>query len=50
LKSKKTGIIYDYNEYVKNGEQVVVGKWNDASNKIEFNAAEDEEDEEEYEM
>jgi len=48
LKSKKTGIIYDYNEYTKNGEQVVVGKWNDASNKIVFNASE-EEDEEEYE-
>jgi chemotaxis protein histidine kinase CheA len=47
LKSKKTGIIYDYNEYTKNGEQVVVGKWNDTSNKIEFTAAE--EDEEEYE-
>jgi hypothetical protein len=50
LKSKKTGIIYDYNEYTKNGEQVVVGKWNDASNKIQFNAAEEEENEEEYEM
>jgi hypothetical protein len=50
LKSKKTGIIYDYNEYTKNGEQVVVGKWNDASNKIDFNAAEEEEDEEEYDM
>ncbi len=49
LKSKKTGIIYDYNEYTKNGDQVVVGKWNDASNKIDFNAAE-EEDEEEYDM
>ena len=47
LKSKKTGIIYDYNEYTKNGEQVVVGKWNEASNKIEF--TEEEEDEEEYE-
>jgi chemotaxis protein histidine kinase CheA len=50
LKSKKTGIIYDYNEYTKNGDQVVVGKWNDASNKIDFNAAEEEEDEEEYDM
>ena len=50
LKSKKTGIIYDYNEYTKNGEQVVVGKWNDASNKIEFTASEEEEDEEDYEM
>lgn len=48
LKSKKTGIIYDYNEYVKNGEQVVIGKWNDASNKIDFEA--DEEEEEEYDM
>lgn len=50
LKSKKTGIIYDYLEYTKNGDQVVVGKWNDASNKIDFNAAEEEEDEEEYDM
>jgi hypothetical protein len=50
LKSKKTGIIYDYNEYTKNGEQVVVGKWNDTSNKIDLNAAEEEEDEEEYDM
>ena len=50
LKSKKTGIIYDYEEYAKNGEQVVVGKWNDKSNKIEFNEVEEEEDEEEYEM
>ena len=48
LKSKKTGIVYDYNEYVKNGEQVVVGKWNETSNKIEFQA--DEEEEEEYDL
>ena len=46
LKSKKTGIIYDYNEYVKNGEQVVVGKW--VENKIVFESAEEEE--EEYDM
>lgn len=50
LKSKKTGIVYDYNEYVKNGEQVVVGKWNDDKNKIDFNKASDEEEEEEYAM
>jgi hypothetical protein len=49
LKSKKTGIIYDYTEYTKNGDQVVVGKWNDASNKIDFNKTEEEE-EEEYDM
>lgn len=49
LKSKKTGIIYDYAEYTKNGEQVVIGKWNDAKNKIDFNNSEEEE-EEDYEM
>lgn len=49
LKSKKSGIIYDYNEYVKNGEQVVVGKWNDNTNKIEFSAPAEEEEEEEEE-
>jgi hypothetical protein len=48
LKSKKGGIIYDYQEYIKNGEQVMVGKWNESKNKIEFSKAEDEESEEEY--
>jgi len=50
LKSKKSGIIYDYQEYVKNGEQVMVGKWNESKNKIDFNKAADEESEEEYDM
>jgi len=45
LKSKKTGIVYDYNEYTKNGEQLVVGKWNDSTNKIDFSASEEEEEE-----
>ena len=49
LKSKKSGIVYDYNEYVKNGEQVIVGKWDDAKNKIEFTNS-GEESEEEYDM
>ncbi len=49
LKSKKSGIIYDYTEYVKNGEQVVVGKWNEEKNKIDF-ANKEEEEEEEYTM
>ncbi len=48
LKSKKTGIIYDYNMYVKNQEQVVVGKWSDSANKIIFDDGE--ESEEEYDM
>ena len=53
LKSKKSGIIYDYNEYVKNGDQVVVGKWNDTTNTIDFTPStkdEEEEEEEEYEQ
>ena len=50
LKSKKSGIIYDYQEYVNNGEQVMVGKWNESKNKIDFNKAADEESEEEYDM
>jgi hypothetical protein len=48
LKSKKTGIIYDYKEYTVNGEQVVVGKWNESKNKIDFTET-GEESEEEYE-
>jgi len=48
LKSKKSGVIYDYTEYVKNGEQVVLGKWNEEKNKIDF--ANKEEEEEEYTM
>ena len=51
LKSKKTGIVYDYNEYVQNQEQVVVGKWNESKNKVDFAKVESdsEEEEEEYE-
>jgi hypothetical protein len=49
LKSKKSGVIYDYIEYTKNGEQVVIGKWNDTKNKIEFNET-SEESEDEYDM
>jgi hypothetical protein len=56
LKSKKSGIIYDYDEYVKNQEQVAVGFWCDKENKIKFNKVaesdeeSEEEEEEEYEM
>jgi hypothetical protein len=51
LKSKKTGIVYDYDEYVKSGDQIVVGKWNDTTNKLDFQAADSdgEESAEEYE-
>jgi hypothetical protein len=51
LKSKKTGIVYDYQKYVKEGDQVVIGKWNDATNKIDFAVhGVEEEDEEEYDL
>jgi chemotaxis protein histidine kinase CheA len=42
LKSKKTGIIY-------NMEQDVIGKWNDKTGKIDFEEADSEEEEDEYE-
>lgn len=48
LKSKKTGIVYDYQKYVMESEQFVVGKWDESANKIVFN--DDEESEEEYDM
>lgn len=48
LLSKKSGIVYDYNSYIEEGEQIVVGKWCDDNKKIIFNDAE--ETEEEYDM
>jgi len=48
LKSKKTGIIYDYEIYTSNGDQVVIGKWNESKNQIDLKA-EEEESEDEYE-
>lgn len=47
LKSKKTGIVYDYKKYVEEEEQVVVGKWNEEKSRIDFQE-EGEEEEEEY--
>ena len=47
LKSKKTGIVYDYKKYVEEEEQVVVGKWNEEKSKIDFQE-DGEEEEEEY--
>ena len=50
LKSKNAGIIYDYDVYVKTGDQVVLGQWNEKTNKIDFkvNNDNDEEEEEDY--
>jgi hypothetical protein len=48
LKSKKSGIVYDYKEYIDNNNQLVIGKWNNNTNKIDFSKSE-EEIEEEYE-
>ena len=49
LKSKKTGIIYDFEVYKKTNDQVVVGMWNEERNCIIFQKDEEEEEEEEYE-
>ena len=49
LKSKKSGIIYDYTKYVREQEQVPVGKWNEQTNKIVFNVIEERDEEEEEE-
>jgi hypothetical protein len=50
LKSKKTGIVYDYAKYVGEQQQVVVGQWNESKNKIDFTECEsDEEEAEDYE-
>jgi hypothetical protein len=42
LKSKNTGIIY-------NMDEDVVGKWNEKTNKIDFNEMDSEEEADEYE-
>jgi hypothetical protein len=50
LKSKKTGIVYDYAKYVGEQQQVVVGQWNESKNKIDFTEGEsDEEEADDYE-
>jgi len=36
LRHSKSFIVYDYLEYVKNGEEVVVGKWNSETKTIDF--------------
>ena len=46
LKSKKTGIIYDYNSYTEFGVQVILGQWNDEKKIIKFDILQDEDEEE----
>jgi hypothetical protein len=41
-----TGIVYDYNQWKHHQEQVVIGKWNESQQKVEFNETSDSEDEE----
>ena len=45
MKSKKTGIVYDYEVYIATGDCVVVGKWSEETQEIIFD---DEVSEEEY--
>jgi hypothetical protein len=40
LRSKKTGIIYDYYAYLKTKEQMVIGKWDETLMKIVFERSE----------
>ena len=51
LKSKNSGIIYDYDAYVLTGDQVMVGTWNEEKKCIIFENifSDSEEEEEEYE-
>jgi hypothetical protein len=56
LKSKKSGIVYDYELYVSTGDQVMVGMWNEEKKCIMFKSVDsdseeesEEECEEEYE-
>ena len=50
LRSSISGAIYDYKAYTEREEQVVLGRWDEATNKIIFKKAEEsEEEEEEYE-
>jgi hypothetical protein len=37
LKSRNTGNVYDYDIYAKESKQVIVGKWNEEKQQIEFN-------------
>ena len=45
LLSKKSGVIYDYEKYASEGEQVVVGKWSEEAKRIIFNKTEESADE-----
>ena len=49
LKSKASGVIYDFENYVNTQALVVVGQWDEKNDKIKFSACEEsEEEEEEY--
>lgn len=53
LRSKHTGIVYDYNQYVNGGNQVVIGKWDKSNKQVIFDETDvssDEESEEEEEF
>jgi hypothetical protein len=40
LKSKNSGVIYDYDKYVNEEQQIVIGKWNETTQKIDMNTEE----------
>jgi hypothetical protein len=49
LKSKSSGIVYDYLELTRNKNQKILGIWNEKTGKIDFKKEEEEEEEEEEE-
>jgi len=52
LRSKSSGVVYDYDAYKLRSEQVMVGKWDSDRCKVtfeEYAEEEEEEEEEEYE-
>ena len=49
LRSKSSGVVYDYDAYKLRSEQVMVGKWDSDRCKVTFEEYAEEEEEEEYE-
>jgi hypothetical protein len=49
LRSVKSNIVYDYDQYVNHNNPVVVGIWNEAKKCIDLEDKDEEEEEEEYE-
>ena len=49
LRSKSSGVVYDYEAYKSKGEQVMVGKWDSDTSRVTFEEYAEEEEESDYE-